>query len=306
MRARLLAVPFAMALLGGVVTGCSGGSERTRPSEAPPRVEVVAAFYPLAFAAERIGGDRVHVRDLTPKGAEPHDLEPTATQVDALDDAALVIVMGRGFQPSVEKATAKRSKATVRVLDVVVQERGDVADEGGKSGIDPHIWLDPVLMKQIATAVLGGLVDADPAGKATYTKNASALYSDLDGLDGDYRSGLTSCARKEIVTSHEAFGRMAARYGLRQEGITGRSPDAEPDPRRLAELADLVKREGVTTIFTEDLVSPELAQTLSRETGATTEVLSPLEVLTGDTPGADYFTVMHDNLAKLRAALGCS
>ena len=303
LRARLL-VPLAIAVVAAVVTGCSGGSEMTSEVGAS-RVEVVAAFYPLAFAAERIGGDRVHVRDLTPKGAEPHDLEPTATQVDALDDAALVIVMGRGFQPSVEKAAAKRSTPTVRVLDAVVQERGSVADEGGGSGIDPHIWLDPVLMKQIVTAVLDGLVEADPAGKAVYTKNASALEADLDGLDGDYRTGLTGCARQEIVTSHEAFGRMAARYGLRQEGITGLSPDAEPDPRRLAELADLVKKEGVTTIFTEDLVSPELAQTLSRETGATTEVLSPLEVLTGDAPGADYFTVMRDNLAKLRAALGC-
>ena len=304
MRARLLAVPIAIAVLAAVVTGCSGGSETTS-EVGRPSVEVVAAFYPLAFAAERIGGDRVHVRDLTPKGAEPHDLEPTATQVDALDDAALVIVMGRGFQPSVEKAAAKRSTPTVRVLDAVVQERGNVADEGGGTGIDPHIWLDPVLMKQIVTAVLDGLLEADPAGKAVYTKNASALEADLDGLDGDYRTGLTGCSRQAIVTSHEAFGRMAARYGLRQEGITGLSPDAEPDPRRLAELVDLVKQEGVATIFTEDLVSPELAQTLSRETGATTEVLSPLEVLTRDTPGADYFTVMRDNLAKLRAALGC-
>ena len=304
MRARPLVVSLVMAMLGGGVTGCSGTSDATSVSGS--RVEIVVAFYPLAFAAQRIGGDRVHVRDLTPKGAEPHDLEPTAPQVDALDDAALVIVMGRGFQPSVEKAAAKRSKPTVRVLDAVENERGDVAAEGGGSGIDPHIWLDPVLMKQIVVAVLGGLVDADPDGKASYTTNASALEADLDRLDRDHRTGLRGCVRTEIVTSHEAFGRLAARYGLRQEGITGLSPDAEPDPQRLAELADLVKRDDVTTIFTEDLVSPELAQTLARETGATTAVLSPLEVLTGDAPGADYFTVMRDNLVKLRVALGCS
>ena len=304
--ARLFTVPMSLLLVNSALTACSSDSSPASESSASSRTAVVTAFYPLAFVAERIGGTRVVVRDLTPKGAEPHDLEPTADQVNAIEDDALVVVMGRGFQPSVEKAADKRKKPTVRVLDAVVREVGNVAAEGGGPvGIDPHVWLDPVRMKQVVGAVLGGMIEADPDGRASYTANATALDLDLDRLDRDYASGLKTCARKEIVTSHEAFGQLAARYGLRQEGITGLSPDAEPDPKRLAELIDLVKQNGVTTIFTEDLVSPELAKTLSRETGATTVVLSPLEVLTDDAPGADYLSVMRDNLRKLRTALGC-
>ena len=302
--ASLCTVPIALLLVvGGAVTACSSDPS---PASASSKTAVVAAFYPLAFAAERIGGGRVVVRDLTPKGAEPHDLEPTADQVNAIEDDALVVVMGRGFQPSVEKAADKRKKPTVRVLDAVVREGGNVAaDGGGAVGIDPHVWLDPVRMKQVVSAILWGMIQADPDGRASYTANATALEVDLDQLDRDFATGLKTCASKEIVTSHEAFGHLATRYGLTQEGITGLSPDAEPDPKRLAELIDLVKQKRVTTIFTEDLVSPELARTLSRETGATTVVLSPLEVLTDDAPGADYLSVMRDNLAKLRTALGC-
>ena len=307
--AGLFTFPISLLLVGGAVTACSSDpspASDSSASSASSKTAVVAAFYPLAFAAERIGGQRAIVRDLTPKGAEPHDLEPTADQVNAIEDDALVVVMGRGFQPSVEKAADKRKKPTVRVLDAVVREVGNVAAEGGGAvGIDPHVWLDPVRMKQVVDAILGGMIEADPDGRAAYTANATAFDLDLDQLDRDFATGLKTCTRKEIVTSHEAFGHLAARYGLTQEGITGLSPDAEPDPKRLAELIDLVKQKGVTTIFTEDLVSPELAKTLSRETGATTVVLSPLEVLTDATPGADYLSVMRDNLEKLRTALGC-
>lgn len=302
--ARLVALPVSIAALGGGIVGCS--AERTAGGETASKPVVVAAFYPLAFAAGRIGGDRVTVRDLTPKGAEPHDLEPTTDQVDAIEDAALVVVMGRGFQPSVERSADQRAKGTVAVLDAVLSNAGDVAAEDDDAGgIDPHVWLDPVLMGEVVDAVRSGLVAADPAGEAAYTANAAELRRDLDVLHDDFTAGLRTCARRELVTTHEAFGRLAARYGLLQEGITGLSPDAEPDPKRLAELADLVQSKGVTTVFTEDLVSPELAQTLSRETGAKTVMLSPLEVLADERADADYLSVMRDNLAKLRSALGC-
>jgi len=109
------------------------------------------------------------------------------------------------------------------------------------------------------------------------------------------------------VTAHEAFGRLARRYGLRQQGAAGISPDAEPDAKRIAQLVDLVKRNGVTTVFTEELVSPRIAQTLAREAGVHTETLNPLEGLTDRElrQGDDYVTVMDSNLAKLRQALGC-
>jgi zinc transport system substrate-binding protein len=259
------------------------------------RKQVVASFYPLAYAAERVGGNRVDVANLTPAGAEPHDLELTPKQVDQLLDADLVLDLGRNFQPAVEKASASRDGPTLKLLDKL------------PATTDPHVWLDPVLMREIVTRVQRSLTKVDPAGRATYRKNAAEFRADLTALDTRYREGLAACARTLIVTSHEAFGHLARRYGLRQEGVAGLSPDAEPDAKRLAELTDLVRREHVTTVFTEALVSPRIAETLAREAGVSTATLDPLEGLTSSeqAKGATYVTVMDRNLKKLRAALGC-
>ena len=293
-------VALALALLVPA-TGAAGagGSRRS----------VVASFYPLAYAAQRIGGDRVEVTDLTPAGAEPHDLELSPDQIDEVLDATAVIVMGRGFQPAVEDTAGQRDGATLEVLPKVVDAGNrKVAEEGGAGGLDPHVWLDPSLMAKVAGAVSRTLVAGDPAGASQYRRNLRRLRRELAALDARYRQRLTGCERDLLVTSHEAFGYLARRYGLRQEGVAGISPDAEPDAQRLGDLADLARREGVTTVFTEAAVSPRIADTLAREAGGLrTDVLSPLETLTPrqKEAGADYFTVMDDNLEKIARALGC-
>ena len=291
-------VGLVTLLVGAAPAGAAGG-DRT----------VVASFYPLAYAAERIGGQRVDVTDLTPAGAEPHDLELSPDQVDEVLDATLAVVLGRGFQPAVEDTADQRDGATLEVLAKVVRA-GDreVADEGGSDGLDPHVWLDPTLMSRAAGAISPRLVVADPAGAATYRRNLRRLRQELAALDARYEQRLTGCERDLLVTAHEAFGYLADRYGLRQEGVAGISPDAEPDARRLAELADLARDEDVTTVFTESAVSPRIAETLAREAGGLrTEVLSPLETLTPsqERAGADYFRVMDDNLETIARALGC-
>ncbi len=273
-----------------------------------PKQQIVASFYPLAYAAERVGGDRVQVANLTPAGAEPHDLELTPKQIDQLLDADLVLDLGRNFQPAVEKAAEQRDGPTVKLLDVLpIKTGGKKVNEDDPEALDPHVWLDPVLMGDIVTQVQRALTKADPSGRATYKSNADAFRAQLGALDARYSDGLANCKRTLIVTAHEAFGYLARRYGLQQEGVAGLSPDAEPDPKRLADLTDLVKRDGVTVIFTEELVSPRIADTLAREAGVRTAVLDPLEGLTAakQKRGATYTSVMDENLAKLRDALGC-
>jgi zinc transport system substrate-binding protein len=162
-------------------------------------------------------------------------------------------------------------------------------------------------MRTLVDLVRDALTQADPSGRGTFDLNAARYQMDLKALVRSYQAGLRTCDRRVIVTSHAAFGYLAMKYGLKQEAISGISPEAEPDPQRLAELADLVKRTGVTTIFTEELVSPRVAETLARETGASTAVLNPLEGLTSgeQARGDTYVSVMHQNLATLRTALGC-
>jgi zinc transport system substrate-binding protein len=264
------------------------------------RLDVVAASYPVAYAAERVGGRRVDVTNLTPPGVEPHDLELTPPDRDAIDDAGVVLVMGDGFQPAIEKAAATRGHAAVELLDEL-PARSRVAD-------DPHVWLDPTLMAVIVDEVARAYTRADPRGKAAYNANATAVHDELAALDERYRSGLADCDRHLIVTTHDAFGYLARRYGLEQQAVSGVAPDAEPDPRRLGQLADLAARKGVTTVFTETLVSRKVAETLAREAGGLkTAVLDPIEGLTTkeQRAGDDYLSVMDRNLIRLRDALGC-
>ena len=292
----------ALVVAGTLVAGCGGGESKTASSG---KAKVVAAFYPLAEAARRVGGRHVQVEDLTPAGAEPHDLELRPSQVDDMRKADAVVIMGSGFQPSVERA-AHRRPGGHGVLEVLPAVLGD---EGRHEGVDPHVWLDPVLMAAIIDHVKAALAAVVPTNaEPDLEANASQYRDETAALDSRYRSGLAQCARKEIVTTHEAFGRLAARYGLTQEAIAGLSPEAEPTPARIAELADLVRTHGVTTIFTEELVSPRVAQALAREAHVRTDVLSPIEGLTSTerNAGDNYVSLMDRNLGKLRAALGCT
>ncbi|HEX5588277.1 MAG TPA: zinc ABC transporter substrate-binding protein, partial [Acidimicrobiia bacterium] len=242
----------------------------------------------------------VSVENLTPSGAEPHDLELSTDQRDAIDDAAVAFVLGGGFQPAVEAAAKTRDDPTVVLVDHL-GKRGDAHD--------PHVWLDPALMIRIVDTVATALGRADPRHRADFDRRAAAVTAKLTALDTRYRDGLADCGHDTIVTSHEAFGHLASRYGLHQFGVAGLAPDAEPDARRLGQLADLVRARGITTVFTEDLVSPRIARTLAREAGGVkTEVLSPIETLTPAQRRAhdDYVSVMDANLAKLRVALDCT
>jgi len=272
------------ALLAGCGSSGAGSSKDT----------IVAAFYPIAFAAGQVAGKAAEVRNLTPAGAEPHDLELTPGDVRAVRDAALVLYLGDGFMPGLETAVKERSGRSIDLLAQLRQKEGN----GEGPPRDPHVWLDPMRYAAMVRSIGSSLGDDAAAGR---------LAGRLEGLDAEFRRGLTGCERRQIVTSHAAFGYLAARYGLEQVPLEGLSPEAEPSARDLAHLVDLVRKSGATTVFFETLVSPKLAQTVAREAGVATAVLNPLEGLTDDeiAAGADYFSVMRSNLAALQKALGC-
>jgi len=274
-----------LILLAGLSAGCSSSSGQKGRGQ----VKVVAAFYPLAFAAKEIGGKRVEVTNLTPAGAEPHDLEVSPRQVQEVRSADLVLLLGHGFQPQLEDA-AGSGPDVLRLLDMPGLRRF--------TNGDPHVWLDPDRYALIAKRIGGALHAPAPPTR---------FFARLARLDTEYRQGLARCARREIVTSHEAFGYLAQRYGLQQVAITGLSPEAEPTPGALRHVVSVVRSSGATTVFFETLVSPRIAETVARETGTRTAVLDPIEGLTSteEKRGEDYFSVMRSNLAHLRAALGC-
>ncbi|MGC4758749.1 metal ABC transporter substrate-binding protein [Micromonospora trifolii] len=308
---RVLAAATALLALGagaGCSTGGAAGAD-------PQRVDVVAAFYPLQFLAERIGGDAVRVTNLAKPGAEPHDLELNPSQVGEVSDAELIVYL-KGFQPAVDDAVAQNGgdrafdvTSVQPLLDASAAGHNHEGEEGhaeeGNGGKDPHVWLDPTRLAGIGDQLAQRLGKADPDHAADYTSRAAALRADLTTLDGEFKQGLATCQRREIVTSHAAFGYLADRYQLDQVGITGLSPDVEPSPQRLAHVIEEAKEHKATTIFFETLVSPKVAETIAGQVGAKTAVLDPIEGLAAGSNG-DYLSVMRTNLRTLQTALSCS
>jgi zinc transport system substrate-binding protein len=285
-------------------------------------LQVLAGFYPLEWAAERVGGERISVETLTPPGGEPHDLELTPRDVAAVEEADLLVYLG-GFQPALDEAAGSAGgDATWDVadaVDLVAGEGGEHEDEGtdehadedesdheGEDGaVDPHFWLDPLRLADAGDALADRLTELDPEGADTYEANAAALRTDLEALDAEMSTGLGSCAVDTLVTAHDAFGYLAERYGLDVVGINGLSPSQEPSPSQLAAISRLVAERGVTTVYTEALVDPAVAETVAAEAGVRTAVLDPVEGLTDDSAGDDYLEVMRANLATLQEGQSC-
>jgi zinc transport system substrate-binding protein len=292
LRAARLALPVVAVALA--LAACAPGSV----GHGRPRV--LASFYPLQLVAQQVGGSRVDVTSLTPPGAEPHDLELSPAQVSRVGAADLVVYLAH-FQPAVDDAVAAAPPA--HVVDAATLTT--LQPLAGATGtIDPHFWLDPSRMPAVAHAVADQLSVIDPAGAATYAANATALSARFDALDAAYASGLATCADRAFVTSHAAFGYLAARYHLEQVAISGLDPEADPSPDRLAEIGRLVKDRGIRTIFFETLVSPKVAQTLAADLGVDARVLDPLEGVAD--PSQDYFSIADANLSALKMALSCS
>ncbi|WP_332644718.1 metal ABC transporter substrate-binding protein [Aeromicrobium sp.] len=301
----LLAVVPLVALLAA----CGAGAKDDG------KTSVVASFYPYAFIAEQVGGSFVNVQNLTAPGAEPHDLELKPKQVAAVQEADLVIYQEH-FQEAVDTAVDQASRSKKNTIDVASLITLDAASEDGEEhhdedghdheeDTDPHVWLDPQNMRVITNAVEGQLSKTDSAHADEYRANADRLLTKLDKLGVQFQEGLANCRTRTIVTSHAAFHYLAAQFNLTQVPIAGIDPSNEPSPSQLADITKLVRKDGITTIFTEELVSPAIADTIARETGAKTATLDPIEGLSDDTKDENYVTLMEKNLATLQKANDC-
>lgn len=300
---RVISIIFLVAAGAAAVLAVA----RRTPASLPApdgRMEVAASFYPLAFFAAEIAGDHAAVTNITPAGAEPHEYEPTAGDIARMERSRLLILNGAGLEPWGERVSGAINPART----IVVSASGALATASTRGlTTDPHIWLSPVLAEKITDYILAGFVAADPSHRADYEANATALKTKLADLDREYRGGLRNCEGKNIITSHAAFGYLAAEYGLHETGIAGLSPDAEPSAADLARIGAFAKKNGVKVIFSENLMSPKLSEAIAREIGARTLPLNPIEGLTGAqiARGENYFTIMRDNLNTIRQGMIC-
>ena len=302
----LMVVVLFLAGIGAL--GVRYFKQPDRAADQGLKLQVITSFYPLYYFAKEIGGDKAVVINITPAGAEPHDYEPTAEDIARVEKSKILILNGGGLEAWADKI---RNNIDPRHTIVVIAGEGlatrQVTEEG-KTVSDPHVWLSPFLAKQMVDRIAQGFIHADPDAEDYYRTNADVLKAKLDGLDTAYRLGLSHCKTQSIVTSHAAFGYLAATYKLKQVSITGLAPDIEPSPRQLIDIVKFARENQVKYIFFESLVSPKLSQTIANEVGAQTLVLNPIEGLTNAemAQGKNYLTEMQSNLTNLKRALQCN
>jgi zinc transport system substrate-binding protein len=313
-----------LSALPAVALVACGDAPSTSTTSADGELRVAAAFAPIATVVSAVGGDMVDVVSVVPPGTEAHDFEPTAQRVAELEEVDAIFYLGLDFQPGIEDLLAGLGgeSSQVDLLNGLTLleasedshndgddegEEGEEAHEGEEGGTDPHVWLDPTNMAAMADVVAAELV-ALGLDEDAITANVEAFRADMTALDGDFSAGLDSCATTTLVTSHGAFGYLAARYNLEVAPIAGISPTEEPSAQELEDIAEAARDAGVTTVFFEESLPADLAEVVAAEIGAQTAALNPFESLSAEQieAGETYSSVMRANLEALRAGLNCA
>jgi len=298
---KTVTVLMLMLLVLGAFVGCGASGAQGGNG----KLKVYTSVYPLYDFAKKVGGDKITVFNMVPAGTEPHDWEPSPSDITNLEKADVFIYNGAGMENWVEKVLGsiqnKKLIAAEASKDITLIK----GNHNGEEELDPHVWLNPAYAKIEMEAIKNSLIQADSANLGFYETNYKKYSAEFDALDKEFKDNLSTMPKKDIIVAHEAFGYLCGAYGLNQYAIEGLTPDSEPDSARMSEIIEFAKEHKVKTIFFEELVSPKVAQTIAKEIGAKTEVLNPIEGLSGErqAAGEDYFSVMRQNLNTLKSAL---
>jgi zinc transport system substrate-binding protein len=269
------------------------------PATQESKLNIVASFYPIYEFVKQVGGDKVSVSSLIPVGIEPHDFEPTIQQIQNAENADIIFYNGLGFESSWLNK--------INNDNLVDTSRGTNITKIGNT-VNPHIWLDPILVKTQIKNIKDTLIKLDPANQEYYENNTINFTKELDSLDTLTRSALQNCDKKDFIAFHDAFSYFANRYGLKQHSIQGVSPEGEVLPQRMQEIIELAKNLGINVVYSEELVDPRFAEVIAQEIpNGRVLILSPIEGIDSEeqASGIGYLDKMRDNIANLKIGLQC-
>jgi zinc transport system substrate-binding protein len=312
-RAALAAIAtlIPLAMIATIYTGRPALQDR----QDQEKITVVASFYPLYEFASRVVGDTAEVSSLVPAGVEPHNWEPTAEDVSRGRAADVMVINGAGFERWVDEMKAKVVANTSEGIEFNYKEGKEVGDDEhghgdatGGGGVNPHIWLDPILAKHQIDKIRDVMVSSDPANADYYNQNADRFTAELDSLDAFIRSELADCDKSDFIAFHDAFIHFSERYGLRQHSIHGVSPEGEILPQTMQQIIELANEFDINVIYSEDLIDSRLADTIANEIpDGNVLVLSPIEGIGNEeqAAGIGYIDKMKQNIANLKEGLEC-
>ncbi|MCX5846045.1 MAG: zinc ABC transporter substrate-binding protein [Deltaproteobacteria bacterium] len=282
-------------------------------------IKVVTTLFPLYDFAKNIGQQKAAVSLLVPPGVEPHNFEPRPNDITRIQDSDLLIFTGKYMEPWVDNLLkgldTKRLTVVDTSKDITLIRRTDSHDEAEhthqeESGSpDPHIWLDFSNAVKMVDAITTEFIAKDPQNKDFYAKNSHEYKKKLEELDKKYKDTLLRCRDKVIIhAGHFAFGYLAKRYDLMYaSAYKGFAPNAEPTPKRLVELTNNVKKHGVRYIYYEELITPKIAEVISKETGCSLLMLHGAHNVTRKEmdSGVTFVQLMEINLENLKVGLQC-
>ncbi|MDP4151951.1 MAG: metal ABC transporter substrate-binding protein [Bacillota bacterium] len=286
-------------------TGCSTGNQMNGAGKT--EIKVYASIYPVYDFAKKIGGDRINLKCIVPSGTEPHDWEPASTDIANLEKADVFLYNGAGMEQWAEKVTKSIKNKNIVISEVSkgIELLTEKSEGKAETQSDPHVWLNPQNAKIEMENIKNALEKADPQNQDFYEQNYSDCSRQLDELDKEFKDTLSTLPGKDVIVAHQAFGYLCSAYGLNQVAIEGLTADSEPDPAKMAEIIDYVKKNNIKVIYYEDLINPKVAKSIADATGANTMALNPVEGLTDDqqASGLEYFSVMRSNLSALSQGL---
>ncbi|NTW05919.1 MAG: zinc ABC transporter solute-binding protein [Peptococcaceae bacterium] len=297
-----------------LIAGC-GQSNPIKPDlGGDKKLQVYTSIYPIFEFTKQIGGDRISLKNIIPPGSEPHDWEPSPQIIAEILNGDILILSGSGAEPwagkildiiDLNKTKVIYAGANVPLMDA---KHNDLKKNQALSNIstDPHIWLDPLNSKIMVNNITDSLIKLDESNKKYYIEKSKAYIQELDKLDQEFLSGLKNTSHREFITSHDAFGYLAKRYGLVQIPIRGLTAEGEPSPADMARIIGVARERKIKYIFFEASVSPKVSETVASEIKGGILALNPLENLSTEelASGKDYLSVMRENLNNLIIALG--
>ncbi|HEX6645552.1 MAG TPA: zinc ABC transporter substrate-binding protein [Nitrososphaeraceae archaeon] len=282
------------------------------------KIKVVASFYPFYEIAQKIGGNNTIITSVIPMGVEPHDWELTPQQIPGIIEADMIIYNGIGFDSWLGKKEQFRNSFLVDIsknLQLIKlgqqgsENLGPIDQLSDPTYVyDSHIWLDPILVKNISKTISYALIKLDPDNIDSYLQNTKNFNRQLDTLDSLIKKSLANCELKDFITFHESFHYFANRYGLTQHAVHGSSPEGEILPQQIIKIISLAKDLGIDTIYSEELKDPRLSQTLASEIpNGKVLLLSPIEGIEPHEQKKDinFIDKMKMNLENLKQGLKC-
>ena len=295
-RAAIFAIVFFIPLSGYALWASDQNKQTVQ--QVLDRHKILVTFYPIYKFTKAVGGDKIDVSIIIPSGVEPHDWEPTIQDIENLKNAKMVVINGAGLEPWITKLVSANPD-----IIVVDSSKNIPLLEKSESMTDPHIWLDPVLVKIQVQNIADGLIKIDPENTDYYQQNANQYKTKLDLSDNKIRTDLANCNKKDFLAFHDSFSYFSKEYGLNQNTIVGGlNPENEPTATKIEEITQKAQNLGIKVVFSEEAVNPQISKVISDEIHGKVLVLSPLEVTNIND---DYVEKMQNNLANLKEAL-CS